>query len=108
MQEPSQWRDAMLSIFRMGNLAFRLAMGAIVLGWVAFMASVQAEYQYAKDSVASAEKQQPTSTFANEPYSDVVADPYAYRSDPYATMPEETVTDEVMLESYASGGDWGN
>jgi hypothetical protein len=91
---------------RMADLVFRMLMGAIFLGWFAFMFSVNAEYREAEaEARAIGQKSsQSRTTFADESY-----DPMAVRSDPYATVYERPVLDDAPRDDVTfQGGDWGN
>lgn len=87
---------------RAADFIFRAAMGLIVIGWIAWMMMVQAEYSAVQKAVKDQPSSKPTQTFVHEPM--IRHDPQMYTVDPYSRPMDDAVGDNPR----PTANDWGN
>jgi hypothetical protein len=98
-----------MSIFRVFDGMFRIVMGLIVMGWIAFMVYAQSEYHYYTKLADEAHDTAVRST-ANNTAAELAVDPYAVpdeslssQNDPYVARPDDVQGDDYS----APADDWG-
>lgn len=79
--------------FRLADFAFRAMMGAIFIGWFAYVFSLQADYEVAKKEAEAAAPKPKTTTFVEDSY-----DPMAVQPDPYAKVTDDVVREERFYD----------
>lgn len=91
---------------RMADFVFRIAMGAILLGWFAYAYSLQAEHEsFEREIAKNSESQEAVSGFVD----DGGYDPSVVQPDPYSRVQDDVVQDYVPQDEFGSAGDdWGN
>jgi hypothetical protein len=91
---------------RLADFAFRIAMGAILLGWLAYAYSLQAEHEsFEREMAKNASSQEAAAGFVD----DGGYDPSVIQPDPYSRVHDDTVPEHMAQDEFGSAGDdWGN
>lgn len=99
-----------MSFFRVFDGMFRIVMGLIVIGWIAFMIHAQSQHQYFMKSAEAGQGAAQSAAASDDTVRDLAVDPYAVANDPATTQYDPYVArpDDVQGDDYTPpDGDWG-